>query len=45
MGSIYEFRCEDFDVQLGVFAGMVSEDTDNTGRANMSALKVKIEYD
>ena len=34
---------EDFDVQLGVFAGMVSEDTDNTGRASMSALKVTVE--
>jgi len=34
---------EDFDVPIGVFAGMVSTDTDNTGRASMSALKVTVE--
>ncbi|MBN2187743.1 MAG: hypothetical protein JW732_09920 [Dehalococcoidia bacterium] len=33
---------EVFDVPIGVFAGMVSTDTDNTGRVSMSALKVKM---
>jgi len=34
---------ENFDVPIGVFAGMLSTDNDNTGRASMSALKVKVE--
>jgi len=33
---------ENFDVLLGVFAGMLSTDTDRTGRANLSALKVTV---
>lgn len=31
---------EDFDLELGVFAGVLSQDSDNTGRASISALKV-----
>ena len=34
---------EDFDVPIGVFAGMPSTDNDNTGRASISALKVTVE--
>jgi len=34
---------ENFDVPIGVFAGMLSTDTDNTGRASISALKVTVE--
>lgn len=34
---------EDFDVPIGLFAGMVSEDTDNTGSATISGLKVTVE--
>lgn len=34
---------ENFDVPIGVFAGMLSVDTDNTGHASISALKVTVE--
>ena len=34
---------ESFDVPIGVFAGILSIDTDNTGYASISALKVTVE--
>jgi hypothetical protein len=33
---------EDFTVPMGVFAGILSIDTDNTGFASISALKVTV---
>lgn len=36
---------EDFDVPIGVFAGILSVDLDNTGYASISALKVTVAYE
>ena len=42
-GASYYFPSEDFNIPIGVFKGILSQDDDNMAKASLSAIRVTVE--